>query len=256
MMMKERQVIMQPLPWEIGKYEVLMLEMGSEEALRNFKTSIIGSKINMDREFPKRVEDLGGKLVHQAMLRAFICDPSSCHGVMTRQLIVDPPTQKGYNKYIDVHPKETWILVGDIKGWVSILNYQTQERMMALKVRKVHTSSAWCVRSIKFIAREKRFAAGDEDGWVHVYAYTTKDKMMQFEAHHGKSVDSLAVHPTEPFLLTSSPNNTLIKLWDWSQEWMCIRTFDRPNRGVLRVIWNPRDPNSFSSASFDRKIEV
>jgi len=127
---------------------------------------------------------------------------------------------------------------------------------MVLKVTKVHTNDACWVYSAKFIAREQWFITGDDNGWIHVYSYTTKDKMTEFEAHHGTFLDTMAVHPTEPLLLTSTPNVTSIKLWNWSKEWMCIRTFDVPNKQVFRLLWNPRDSNTFTSVSLDRKVKV
>ncbi|KAL6640387.1 hypothetical protein ACP70R_021510 [Stipagrostis hirtigluma subsp. patula] len=245
MTMEEKQL--PPPPREIGKYEVLMLEIGSEEVLRDLK-------LKMHRYFLKKVEEIRGE-VHRAMLRAVICDPSSCAAVITHQL-VPGVSGKEYSPCIDTHTIVPWILVGDSKGLVSIWNYRTQKRLMALKVTRVHTRGVYRVCSVIFITGEQWFAAGDYDGWVHVYNHTMKEKVKEFEAHRSVYVNSLVVHPTHPFLLTSSPNDPLIKLWDWSQEWTCIRTFDVPNKSVIHLMLNPRDTDTFSSVSLDRTIKV
>ncbi|OEL24218.1 hypothetical protein BAE44_0014764 [Dichanthelium oligosanthes] len=70
----------------------------------------------------------------------------------------------------------------------------------------------------------------------------------KFEPHGGNRVDSLAVHPTAPLLLTASSLDESIKLWDWAQGWTCTRVFDNHNR-VRHVEFGPRDTNTFASYS-------
>ncbi|KAL6640393.1 hypothetical protein ACP70R_021516 [Stipagrostis hirtigluma subsp. patula] len=271
MTLEEKQL--PPPPREVGKFEVVMINLGSAHVL--VRSDL---KVKMNSDFLKSMEESGRK-IYRAMLRAVICDPSSRQPAMTHKLVPVTSTQSGYRSFIDVHPTEAWILVGDTKDWVSVWNYQTQERMMVTMITKVDTGGTCSVHSVKFIAGEQWFATGDDDGWVHVYAYTTKEKcntpcfsrggarlrrlvrfkkIKEFGAHRGKSIDSLAVDPTgRPFLLTSSPSDTSIKLWDWSQDWKCTQTFDvLSNRGVFHLKWNPGDTNAFSCVSFDRKIKI
>jgi WD40 repeat protein len=60
-----------------------------------------------------------------------------------------------------------------------------------------------------------------------------------FEAH-SDYIRSIAVHPTLPYLLTSS-DDMLIKLWDWDKGWSCVQV-----RGGSRLMegrfvsWAPR----------------
>lgn len=78
---------------------------------------------------------------------------------------------------------------------------------MALQVTKEAT---YRVYSVKFIAQEKWFAAGVGYGHVRVYdcTSTTKNNVIKkIRAHGGKPVTSLAVHPTYPYLLTSSQDD-------------------------------------------------
>ena len=45
---------------------------------------------------------------------------------------------------------------------------------------------------------------------------------------------SLAVHPTMPYLLSSS-DDMLIKLWDWEKGWMCTQIFEGHSHYVMQV---------------------
>ena len=119
-----------------------------------------------------------------------------------------------------------------------------------------------------------------------------------FEAHTDY-IRCVAVHPTLPYLLTSS-DDMLIKLWDWDKGWACTQVSacaarapsafsDRPplvlasvlyistNRAhslvsplrpftpqvfeghshyVMQVAFNPKDTNTFASASLDRTVKA
>lgn len=122
-----------------------------------------------------------------------------------------------------------------------------QQRANASKV----TASA--VFSVKFIVRDQwlAVAAGDAYGSVHIInvnaACSKMNKVRTFEAHPHISVDSLAVHPTDPLLLSSSREDTRIKLWNWDQGWVCTRIFEGRTWGVRHLAFNPMDINSFAS---------
>ena len=155
-----------------------------------------------------------------------------------------------------------------------------QEIVMELQVnevpgkfaRRIHgisqifkeTAVPHSVCSVKFIAQEKWLAVGDGEGYIYVYAYTDTYKLYvvtRFRAYRHKSVDSLAVHPTEPYLLSSSAFDRKIKLWDWSKGWEKIKEFDvKPistyEDGVRSVKFNPRDTNSFACVLYDKTVKV
>lgn len=78
----------EPPAQDTGKFEVVMIVMRTVEDLRILKSSI-GSKLNMNMNFWKRVEVLGAE-VHRVMLSAVISDPASCQPVMHNQNVSIP----------------------------------------------------------------------------------------------------------------------------------------------------------------------
>ncbi|PWZ20311.1 Coatomer subunit beta'-2 [Zea mays] len=140
-------------------------------------------------------------------------------------------------KSVDLHPTEPWILSSLYSGSVCVWNYQTQ-----------------VVRSAKFIARKQWVVAGADDMFIRVYNYNTMDKVKVFEAHTDY-IRCVAVHPTQPFVLSSS-DDMLIKLWDWDKGWVCTQIFEGHSHYVMQVTFNPKDTNTFASASLDRTIKI
>lgn len=96
--------------------------------------------------------------------------------------------------------------------------------------------------------------AGSDDMFIRVYNYNTMDKVKHFEAHTDY-IRSVAVHPTLPYVLSSS-DDMLIKLWDWEKGWTCTQIFEGHSHYVMQVTFNPKDNNTFASASLDRTIKV
>lgn len=110
------------------------------------------------------------------------------------------------------------------------------------------------VRSAKFVARKQWVVAGADDMFIRVYNYNTMDKVKVFEAHTDY-IRCVAVHPTLPYILSSS-DDMLIKLWDWEKSWYCTQIFEGHSHYVMQVTINPKDTNTFASASLDRTIKV
>ncbi len=54
---------------------------------------------------------------------------------------------------------------------------------------------------------------------VRVFNYNTQEKVHSFEAH-SDYIRTIAVHPTQPYMLTGSDDMT-IKMWDWQANWVC-----------------------------------
>ncbi|CAD6254044.1 unnamed protein product [Miscanthus lutarioriparius] len=126
----------------------------------------------------------------------------------------------------------------------------------------------WGARTAKFIAREKWIVVGSDWGFIEVYSYIAMrnfkglksylfSEIKKFQAHEHASDISLDVHPTGPFLLSASSSRRhssrwtvlgTIKLWDWENGWVCIRTFDT-QIDLSQVKFNPMDPNRFVTVS-------
>ncbi|RWR83035.1 coatomer subunit beta'-1-like protein isoform X1 [Cinnamomum micranthum f. kanehirae] len=151
-------------------------------------------------------------------------------------------------KSVDLHPTEPWILASLYSGSVCIFNYQSQTMAKSFEVTELP------VRSAKFIARKQWVVAGADDMFIRVYNYNTMDKVKVFEAHTDY-IRCVAVHPTLPYVLSSS-DDMFIKLWDWEKGWMCTQIFEGHSHYVMQVTFNPKDTNTFASASLDRTIKI
>ncbi|KAK4726607.1 hypothetical protein R3W88_031524 [Solanum pinnatisectum] len=151
-------------------------------------------------------------------------------------------------KSVDLHPSEPWILASLYSGTVCIWNYQTQTMAKSFEVTELP------VRSAKFIPRKQWVVAGADDMFIRVYNYNTMDKVKVFEAHTDY-IRCVAVHPTLPYVLSSS-DDMLIKLWDWEKGWLCTQIFEGHSHYVMQVTFNPKDTNTFASASLDRTIKI
>lgn len=77
--------------------------------------------------------------------------------------------------------------------------------------------------------------------------YTSIEINKAFEAHTDY-IRFLVVHPTQQYLLSASDDST-IKLWDMENNFNLIRTLDDHLNYVMMMSLNPRDPNTFASAS-------
>ena len=90
----------------------------------------------------------------------------------------------------------------------------------------IWNKAVWhAVRTAKFVARKQWIVCGADDMFVRVYNYNTMDKIKSFEAHTDY-IRSIAVHPTQPYLLTCS-DDMLIKLWDWDKVTSIWRVVNR-----------------------------
>ena len=89
---------------------------------------------------------------------------------------------------------------------------------------------------------------------IRVFNYNTLERLASFEAH-SDYVRCIAVHPSQPFILTSSDDMT-IKLWNWDKAWACQQVYEGHTHYVMQIVVNPKDNNTFASASLDRTVKV
>jgi len=151
-------------------------------------------------------------------------------------------------KSVDIHPEEPWILASLYNGHIFIWNYTTSAVVKSFEVTDLP------VRAAKFVARKGWVISGSDDMMIRVYNYNTMDKVKTFEAH-SDYIRCLVVHPTQPYVLSSS-DDMLIKLWDWEKNWSLVQVFEGHSHYVMSLAFNPKDTNTFASASLDRTIKV
>jgi len=133
-------------------------------------------------------------------------------------------------------------------GNVHLWNYENQTLVKTFEVCDIP------VRACKFIPRKNWMVTGSDDMSIRVFNYNTLERVHIFEAH-SDYVRSIAVHPTQPFVLTSSDDMT-IKLWNWDRNWACQQVFEGHTHYVMQIVINPKDNNTFASASLDRTVKV
>lgn len=151
-------------------------------------------------------------------------------------------------KGVDIHPTEPWLLANLYNGTVYIWNYNDQTVVRTFEVTDLP------VRTAKFVARKQWMVAGSDDMYIRVFNHNTMEKIKAFEAHTDY-IRCIAVHPVLPCILSAS-DDMLIKLWDWEKGWACTQVYDGHTHYVMQCVFNPKDTNTFASASLDRTVKV
>lgn len=82
-------------------------------------------------------------------------------------------------------------------GHVHVMNYENQQLVKDFEVCDLP------VRCARFVARKNWILTGSDDMQVRVFNYNTLEKVHSFEAHTDY-VRCIAVHPTQPLILTCS----------------------------------------------------
>ncbi|CAB3409382.1 unnamed protein product [Caenorhabditis bovis] len=151
-------------------------------------------------------------------------------------------------KCVDLHPTEPWLLAALYNGNVHIWNYETQQLVKSFEVCDVP------VRAAKFIPRKSWIVTGSDDMHVRIFNYNTLERVHQFEAH-SDYLRSIVVHPTQSFIITSS-DDMIVKLWDWDNKWTMKQAFEGHTHYVMQIAINPKDNNTFATASLDKTVKV
>jgi len=151
-------------------------------------------------------------------------------------------------KCCDLHPTEPWMLASLYNGNVHVWNHENQTLVKSFEVCDLP------VRAAKFVPRKNWVITGSDDMQIRVFNYNTLERLASFEAH-SDYVRCIAIHPSQPFILTSSDDMT-IKLWNWDKAWACQQVFEGHTHYVMQIIVNPKDNNTFASASLDRTVKV
>lgn len=152
-------------------------------------------------------------------------------------------------KSVDIHSSEhPWVLSALYNGNVYIWDYSNNTLIKSFEMCEVP------VRCAKFITRKQWIIAATDDMQLRVYNYNTMEKVKEWEAHTDY-IRYVEVHPNRPLVLSSSDDMS-IKLWDWEKNWECVQVFEGHVHYVMMIKINPRDTNTFASASLDRTIKV
>ncbi|CAG4912061.1 unnamed protein product [Colias eurytheme] len=151
-------------------------------------------------------------------------------------------------KCVDQHPTEPWLLCSQYSGVVNIWNYET------IKQIKTFTVCDLPVRTAKFVARKNWVITGSDDMKLSVYNYNVLEKVYHFKAH-SDYIRCIAIHPAESYVL-SCGDDKLIKLWNWDSKWTCQQIFKGHSHYVMQIVFNPKDANTFASASLDMSVKV
>eukprot|EP00171_Calliarthron_tuberculosum_P010492 IDg10492t1 len=151
-------------------------------------------------------------------------------------------------KCVDIHPTEPWVLACLYDGIVLIYDYETG------RIVKSFEDTDHPVRCGAFIPRKQWVVFGADDMHIRCYNYNTKERIKIFEAHIDY-IRSITVHPTLPIVVSCS-DDMLVKAWDWEKDWDCSMIFEGHSHYVMQVKFNPKDPNTFASASLDHTIKV
>ncbi|XP_077998505.1 coatomer subunit beta'-like [Glandiceps talaboti] len=151
-------------------------------------------------------------------------------------------------KCLDIHPNEPWLLAALFGGKIQIWNHDTQTLVKNVEVNELP------VRAAKFIARKNWFIAGSDDMMLRVYNYNTQEQIQSIDAH-SDFIRCIAVHPTQPYVISSS-DDMVIKLWNWENKWRCEQVYEGHYHYVMQIAINPKDNNTFASASLDTTIKV
>uniref|UniRef100_A0ACD5XQ11 Uncharacterized protein n=1 Tax=Avena sativa TaxID=4498 RepID=A0ACD5XQ11_AVESA len=226
--------------------DVLHLEnMGMEDLV--LCSTIIQHEQIHTWSFPKEFHH-SNSVKHKVSLKAFLTQTtvSSSKGISPG--IKDLPLYGG-NRYVtSLDITKQWTIVGENSGRVHIWDNRTQERVHSMKV-------SWKkVTCVKFIARKELLVVGTKDGYIHVYNYeTTMKTITSFRAAHW-SLKYLAVHPTQPYLLSS--HDYCMKLWDWDKGFECINNFEDEHSGKICQVAFNLNGTIIASASEDGLVKI
>lgn len=138
------------------------------------------------------------------------------------------------------------ILTGHHSGYAHAWNHEIKYPMNSFKV------SDDAVSIIKFIARREWIIAVTSDDYLHVYdsVCVTKITKIRCVGHSDVTMTPmLAIHPILPYVVSSHA-----VLLDWQMDWKRTQSFDATT--LEAAAFNPEDPNSFASGSWDGEVKV
>jgi WD40 repeat protein len=93
--------------------------------------------------------------------------------------------------------------------------------------------------------------ASTDSGLIYVLSYDPEVKLIRILCEHDDLVWSLAIHATEPYMLSGSDNGKTV-LWNYEKNWEIINTFHAESMQLYHVTFNPKMDNMFATADYGR----
>ncbi|XP_044433527.1 uncharacterized protein [Triticum aestivum] len=183
-------------------------------------------------------------------------DTTIVQAIPTLTQIISREVPKERMISLDINQTESWIATGHENGYIDICDYIMQKSVCLVKIEDVDAP----VDNIKFIERKQWFIVGLGAGSGKIYVYSYKPEVQKITSFRVKryliGIDSLAVHPTQPYVLSSCSG--YIQLWDWDRNWECVKKFEKLSyfNMELQLAFNPKDPNEFASTSNDMTVKL
>ncbi|TVU00249.1 hypothetical protein EJB05_54358, partial [Eragrostis curvula] len=255
MTMEEKQL--PPPPRKVGKFEVVMIDLGQSMCSSQGERST-GQCSGLSFVTPQVARQ---QLTHRLLL--VWC---------TYQLVPVTSTQSEYRSFIDAHPTETWILMGDTKGWVSVWNYQTQVGYLFMTEERAsllsYDSDSVNVKTVRCLAGKNDGDEGHQSRyWRNMFSsFPSNLSLRTLQRTRSRNSKLTVAKLLTRWLFTRWAARSCshrLPMTPRSNSGTGVRTGCAPkhstccpNRGVFRLKWNRGDTNTFSGVSFDKKIKI
>lgn len=160
-------------------------------------------------------------------------------------------------KCVELHPTEPMLVTALFDGTVQIYNTNSWTELRTIRVGNNNLCKP--VRCVKWMPSHQAIIAACDDKKIYAYNYNTGSLMASVEAH-ADFIRSLAIHPTQPLILSASDDYTvkLFRLKTSENDKFILseeRVFEGHTHFVMDVKFNPKDPSTFATASLDYKIK-
>lgn len=149
-------------------------------------------------------------------------------------------------KCLDFHPTQPLLLASLYSGEALIVNAFDGVVIKTITVQPPF----FPLRTGRWIPFNGNVVFGGDKCSLYFFSPTKGQLLLEIPYAHERTIRSIAVHPTEPKILTCSDDLTC-KLWDISNGCQLVKTFDKHEKLVMDIKWNPRDLTTFASCSLD-----